>query len=336
MLSMFQVSDWKDYLSGLLGEQVEAVEDNSAADHLSITLGALYHIYRGKLLDQMAVFVVPKKSGGPSLSDVLHHYATLQRSLGGEIVLILPIIKPHEVKRLVRERISFVVPGQQIFLPRNVVSLQGRPSVPREPSDIGNPISPCAQVVLLYHLQRHPLTGLSQMQIARLLNWKPMTVSRAIQEIERVHLGHTGASGRANVLVMDHGRPLWDRAESWLSTPVRTRRFVRGLGAAETGAFTAAGISALSKYTMLAEDPVPVLAIHSRKYSALLRDDKLAVCPYREEGCSHVELWRYDPAPLAEDRAVDRLSLYLSLKGHPDERVEGALHDLLEAVSWRM
>jgi len=33
---------------------------------------------------------------------------------------------------------------------------------------------------------------------------------------------------------------------------------------------------------------------------------------------------------------VDRLSLYLSLKGHPDERVEGALHDLLEAVSWRM
>jgi hypothetical protein len=28
------------------------------------------------------------------------------------------------------------------------------------------------------------------------------------------------------------------------------------------------------------------------------------------------------------------LSLYLSLKGHPDERVEGALHDLLEAVPW--
>jgi hypothetical protein len=329
------MSDWAEYLSGLIGEQVQAVEDNLAADRLSIAMASIYRIYRGKLLDQTAVFVVPKRSGGPPLSDVLRHYRALRKNLEGEIVLILPIVKPHEVKRLVRERISFVVPGQQVFLSRNVVSLHGRPSLPREPADVGNPLSPSAQVLLLFHLQKHTLTGLTQVQIAKLLDWRPMTVSRAVQDIERARLGHTGTAGRANVLTMDHGRQLWEQAESWLRSPVRIQRFVRGVSPSETKAFTAAGITALSNYTMLAEDPVPVLAIHSLKFSALLRSGKLTVCPYREEGCSQVELWRYDPAPLAEDGTVDRLSLYLSLKGHPDERVEGSLHDLLEAVPWR-
>lgn len=329
------MNHWDEYLSGLLGEQVQAVEDKSAADRLSIAMSSMYRIYRGRLLDQPAVFVVPKSSGGPPLSDMLRHYRALRRTLEGEMVLILPIVKPHEVKRLVRERVSFVVPGQQVFLPRNLVSLHGRPSSPREPADIGNPLSPCAQVLLLYHLQKHPLTGLTQAQVAKLLDWRPMTVSRAVQEIERARLGHTGAAGRANVLAMDNGRQLWAQAESWLRSPVRIQRFVRGLGPSQSKAFTAAGITALSNYTLLGEDPVPVLAIHSPKFSALLREGKLTVCPYREEGCAQVELWRYDPTPLAEDGTVDRLSLYLSLKGHPDERVEGALHDLLEAVPWR-
>jgi hypothetical protein len=329
------MSHWEEYLSEMLGEQVHAVEDSSAADRLSIAMGALYRIYRGKLLDQPVVFVVPKKSGGPALTAMIRHSRALHKSLEGEFVLVLPIVKPHEVKRLVRERISFVVPGQQVFLPRNVVSLHGRPALPREPDDVENPLSPCAQVLVLHHLQKQSLTGLTQVQIAKLLNWRSMTVSRAVREIERARLGHTGAAGRANVLALDDGRPFWEHAESWLSTPVRTRRFVRGLVPAESGAFMAAGISALSKYTMLADDPVPVVAIHSRAFSALLRAGKVELCPYREEGCSQVELWRYDPTPLAEEGAVDRLSLYLSLKGHPDERVQGALHDLLEELPWR-
>ena len=33
-------------------------------------------------------------------------------------------------------------------------------------------------------------------------------------------------------------------------------------------------------------------------------------------------------------RGVDRLSLYLSLRDDPDERVQGALEDMLEGVKW--
>ena len=40
-----------------------------------------------------------------------------------------------------------------------------------------------------------------------------------------------------------------------------------------------------------------------------------------------VEAWTYPPAAGADGPAVDRLSLFLSLRGSTDERVEAALHE---------
>jgi hypothetical protein len=48
-----------------------------------------------------------------------------------------------------------------------------------------------------------------------------------------------------------------------------------------------------------------------------------------------VEQWRYAPALLSANReSVDPLSLYLSLRESPDERVQGALNEMQEALQW--
>ena len=45
--------------------------------------------------------------------------------------------------------------------------------------------------------------------------------------------------------------------------------------------------------------------------------------------------WRYDPKLLTRGGAtVDKLSLYLSLKNHPDPRVQGELNPMLEDFQW--
>ena len=48
------------------------------------------------------------------------------------------------------------------------------------------------------------------------------------------------------------------------------------------------------------------------------------------------EVWAYDPRLLvaAPGADVDPLSLYLSLKDHPDERVEAAAGELIRAHAW--
>jgi hypothetical protein len=40
------------------------------------------------------------------------------------------------------------------------------------------------------------------------------------------------------------------------------------------------------------------------------------------KACRIVEVWRYDPFLLSNDKYVDDLSLVLSLKDEPDERVQ--------------
>jgi hypothetical protein len=47
-----------------------------------------------------------------------------------------------------------------------------------------------------------------------------------------------------------------------------------------------------------------------------------------------VEAWSYDPLILAGENFVDRLSLYLSVRETPDERIEAALNELLETLPW--
>jgi hypothetical protein len=54
----------------------------------------------------------------------------------------------------------------------------------------------------------------------------------------------------------------------------------------------------------------------------------------RDEANACIEAWTYDPRLLAADGRVDALSLYLSLRDSPDERVQQQLESLLEAVSW--
>jgi len=47
--------------------------------------------------------------------------------LDGEVVLILPEAPAYVMQRLMRERIPFIVPGRQAYLPRRVVALRTPP-----------------------------------------------------------------------------------------------------------------------------------------------------------------------------------------------------------------
>jgi hypothetical protein len=53
-----------------------------------------------------------------------------------------------------------------------------------------------------------------------------------------------------------------------------------------------------------------------------------------EPGTCLVQLWFYDPVLFASNGRVDSFSLYLNLRGEVDERVQGALEEMKEKVSW--
>ena len=51
-------------------------------------------------------------------------------------------------------------------------------------------------------------------------------------------------------------------------------------------------------------------------------------------GALEISVWSYAPSLLAKGNAVDRLSLYLSLKESQDERIEAALEEMMRELQW--
>ena len=96
-----------------------------------------------------------------------------------------------------------------------------------------------------------------------------------------------------------------------------------------------AGISALSHLSMLADDPIPTYAMSSAAYKSAFEGGKIVEIAVGNGRSALIEIWSYAPAVLARDGdAVDRLSLYLSLRDSPDERVQGQLSAMMEDVPW--
>ena len=67
-----------------------------------------------------------------------------------------------------------------------------------------------------------------------------------------------------------------------------------------------------------------------------LRSTEKAVigCPDAEQATAQIEVWSYEPKILGDNEKVDTLSLYLSLRDSPDERIQQQLETLIREFPW--
>jgi hypothetical protein len=85
---------------------------------------------------------------------------------------------------------------------------------------------------------------------------------------------------------------------------------------------------------MIAADRLPTYALALDDFQDLLERDYLADCLDAEQATARIEVWSYHPRLLGDDRTVDPLSLYLSLRNSADERVQQQLEKLIEGIKW--
>jgi hypothetical protein len=161
-----------------------------------------------------------------------------------------------------------------------------------------------------------------------------MTMTRAGDEL--ADAGLAAKVGRGKMVVIEFvaaRRDLWEKALPVMLSPVLKRIHVRLRGNRPALALDA-GLTALSKLSDLAPGQEQVLAMTPRTFKAVQKG-LLDLVPFPEPETTTVELWRYEPALLSKgSRSVDPLSLYLSLRGANDERVDAALNDLLKGIQW--
>ena len=93
-------------------------------------------------------------------------------------------------------------------------------------------------------------------------------------------------------------------------------------------------MTALSRVTKLPDDRIPTICMNAAALRAAIDRGTLRITPDDEEADVKVEAWSYDPCVLTELGTADPLSVYLTLRESPDERIQEQLEALIQEISW--
>jgi len=302
----------------------------SGADRLPHFLKERYKFAQAELLGLDALLVIDINPEEQSPATVRKHLEMLQTKQHANLIYVRARVTAYNRKRLVEQKVPFIVPGNQMYLPMLAIDLREHFRKIREESPT---FSPSTQVVVLYALLRDGGQVLIPAELAPRLGYSAMTMTRAFDELETANLAEVTTSGRERCLrFSEDRREIWERAQSFLRSPVNKRLFIRRTEGGQPA--IRSGLTALAHYSMLAPPTHTVYALSREDWKALRSLHKIIEVPAQDSDGSEIEVWWYPPAPFAEHGIVDRFSLYLSLRDDHDERTEAALEEMMENFKW--
>lgn len=318
------------YLHEVLGVKARLQPWKGAAE-LPFYLQDLYGFAEVTLFDHQCLLVIAQ---GPSDAevDIRRHLEAVSRyaGRGALVIYVAQGLASYERRSLIARGVPFIVPGNQMFLPPLGLDLREYFRKRVEPAN--KPFSPATQLFLFTALLREWEKEVHPEALNDQAPYTPMTLSRAIRELHGAGLADTFLVGRERWLRFDKDpREVWQEAQRWLRSPVL--RTVWALPLGDAGGEPLAGLSALAVQSALADPPYPVWAISSGQWKEA-RGTRLHPLQGPEPGAARWQVWRYDPLPLARGGVVDPLSLIVSCRNDPDERVQQAVEKLEEALPW--
>ena len=316
-----KVKNIKLYLCEALGCEV-AIHPLKMAlkKQLPLLIIESYDLYECQMMDITLCLLLPKDAEATPIR-LKKHCDLVQTALGMHVAVALNEVKPYNLQRMIAARVNFVMPHRQLFMPSLMMDLRQ----PRNPIHMqGQPMPIMAQCMVLYHLEKHSLNGLSAQPIAERLGVSYPNINRAIKWLHENQFVTLSDTREKQLSFLKVGQELWQQALPLMQTPIE-----RLLHTDATLDALITGEEALAEWTMLAEPNHHCWAISKEQAKALSKTLN------KEFGDHLVEVWRYEPHLLAQDNeCVDTLSLYLSLKDTQDERTHKELNRLMNEYPW--
>lgn len=305
------------YVTLLTGEPLVLQDGKPKGVPLALTYS--YTFMQGEILGTDCLFAFADGDEYASPAKLARHAEILKKAAAGPVIFIFEVMPAYNRTRLIAQRVNFIVPGKQMFLPDLMLDLGREKKAPVQSTKIPS----AAQFLLLYHLEKRSLDGLTGGEISRLLHIPAATVSRAVAWLEVKGVIEKERSKTRPIHFLLVGKVLWEKVEEYLVSPV-----IRIVHSDKDLPGIIAGENALAAKGMLAEADARITAVSREEYRSIKEETDTLY------GTNIVEVWKYDPAPLSEDGVVDRLSLYLSLKNNPDERIQKELKNMMEEMTW--
>jgi len=321
----------EQYLDQALGVTV-ALTPWRDGTRLAPFLRELYGFWETRLLGVPCLLMVDAGEQEQAAAVVRKHMAQVQAKWPAQVVYVRARLTPYNRRRLVEQKVPFVVPGNQMYLPMLGVDFRERF---KRLLTVPHRFSPATQAMVIHWLLKGTDEQLTPVHMSQLLDYSTMTMTRAFNELEAAEMGEVSRQGKERRLRFVEAKPdIWAKAQPFLRSPVTKQVSIRQPHPAPEG--IQAGLTALAHYSMLAAPGRLVLAVYGQDWNLLPLWHNKTPIPSQDPEALGIEVWCYRPSLFAEQGVVDRLSLYLSLKDNENEneRVQAALEEMIGRIRW--
>ena len=286
-----------------------------------------YTFLRGNILDNKIVFILEKNTHS-SISTIIKDIHTIERTYKLPIVIVHNTITRYRASKYIDERISYVVFGEQIYMPFIAIAYEEK----RREKKVEQikKFSPATQAVYLYFLYNNK--KITAYNIAQHFSYSLMTASRALSDLCRLNLitfDLSGKTGRLKSYRRINDPDYFKSGRKFLVNPIR---FIYQPRSKKNIANSmSAGLSALAKKTMLNPPNYEVRAVPPMQRMEI---ETTALDEDYMQFQMEIQIWKYDPRKLSETDMVDDVSLMLTLETEQNERVVDELKKLMRANKW--
>jgi len=248
-------------------------------------------------------------------------------SLSGlECVLYFEKITPYSKRKMIEEGIPFIIEGKEVYLPflGMVLSNNQERTSPKVEK-----ISFTTQKLLLLALYEH-WTDINLSETASKLQVSKMTITRCFNQIQAINLPVIHEKGKERRFVWEKSvKDFWQLIKPHLRNPIAKEYRLDGLFS--TTDYLLGGMSALSRYSMLNDNPYPTYAIEKQQAQRIIFSQMEQV-PENEQPSTILQILQSTIRFEKMTDAVDPVTAYLSLDEteKQDPRVEAALNEALE------
>lgn len=295
----------------------------TAIGELPLYIREGFQFTRGVVDGKQLLFVKPAHNELPTPKQLQAQVTSIENRTSMNVVLVFDRIDSYMRNQLLQMNTAFIVLGEQIYIPWMFISLDERKK--RRLRSVES-FYPATQCLLIYHLWKESVNDNNIGDLASMLHYSKMTISRAVNELEATGLCTTHGGRSKKIHFKDARRDIWDNAKEYMRSPIKKR--VPHMKLPMHDKLLISGISALARYSNIRGEENPTYAVSKAVFNTISAEAD----DMEGSGDATLEIWSYDPALPGQDAIIDPFSLFFILRDHPDERVQLSLKNMMDRV----
>lgn len=313
-----------EYLVSLIGERNVEIENFSG-----VVFPLYLNCYEYKVISLYKTrFVFVRAKDNVNIRSYKLQKNKVERVFQCEAVLVMDSPKAAQRRNLIENSIMFVEIGRQLFMPKlGIVLDNAREKMPVYVDKFTPQMQLCALFFLYSDIDKYTVK-----QIAQKTRLNNMAIGRGVGALEAINLISSTSVGRTKYYELcvdkeEYIQKINQYAISPVSVSMHTLRSKKPKNVFRSGH------SALSDYSMLADNEYETFAISKEEYRRIENSMDLKYEDLLDEqDYIKLEIWKYDPVLFAENGTVDKFSLYMSFEQGQDERTEEILKEIKESI----